>query len=907
MTSYDDVLATIRRDINCLADPARFKRKKAMQTLGTFVEEQITEVKGGGDNAVLRRLFQEELSGPFLKMFGDDTEQNRIKSLAIYRDVAAVLGEEGVTPAMFVMCVQTIHQRVTSQVDTEPAEEVRLQLIQLMHALLLTQQASFYWGLVELVELLSKAVSDPFPELKREASEVIGVLADFLSQTEEIPVDKRVTHYDTLTKAMAPNLGHQHNKVRIHTVKALGALVAAKGGDISPAIVELFPVLSKLTQDRTPSVRKQLPVEMLLWLSSSQPSRSNHGRLMMLLLAGVADDNKEVHEAALQALDKVGEIAAAFTAATLAAKLAAQSAAAAAAEGSAKQDQEDQEEGSAKQDKEEEDNNKGPVMDENNDPAPTWQTEFAAPIKARPPFVARKMICSSMTNIFPSVITDLTDWTAGARVRSAGVLHALIMYSEHHASVYIKELLPALFRTARDVDNDLHVAVAKTCRAIGWLIPPDVHVTYVCALVLSNADANYRCSVLVVLTNLVMGIPKGALDAHWDDIVNMVADEEICSSSSKEVRFFAVKLLEVLMEKEPSLCNKKGTSLRLFQTLLICDGASESKEERQVAVMAMMSLASCQLPSQEGKEMDLTDIYGLHFVAALETITQGRLASEWSSDLVARASVFALLTRSVRFLPEHMDLALPLLVGCSDKEGDPKLRLHVMSVLYQVLFSDTVDPAYLTQEEALQLLKGVLVPQLIWRSGSVASAIRLQALVCLEGMLRRKLVTAAVLRDVESSLNPVLKGNVDDDEPDIRIAVVKIYGHVFAMQETVMDDMELTDLHREMLKRMDDSDDDIRIEVTRVFQIMMKTCFPPFEVYDLNDQHFAYIVKTFLIHLDDSNPLVQQAVQKLLRGIAYYALPTFKKQVMAVRGRHSDPTLVEELITMITQLESPSP
>merc|ERR1719158_2488083 len=102
--------------------------------------------------------------------------------------------------------------------------------------------------------------------------------------------------------------------------------------------------------------------------------------------------------------------------------------------------------------------------------------------------------------------------------------------------------------------------------------------------------------------------------------------------------------------------------------------------------------------------------------------------------------------------------------------------------------------------------------------------------------------------------------------------------------------MTLTDLHRDLVKRMDDSNDVIRIETARIFGLMFKTCFPLYEEYDVSDQHFKYIIKSFLIHLDDSNPEIQQACFNFLKEVCGYNHTTFMKQAEAVRGRHSDPT-----------------
>lgn len=840
-----------------------------------YLTKASKDTEGGVHKLLLQKLFDAQFCPALLDMVQDAQENNRTRALACLTS----LSEACTTSSIFPQCVITLHSRIApkkgSGNEPEPAEEVRLEVVKLLRLLLAREEESFYTKLSLLVELLAKAITDPFPDLKKETAATIIVLAEFLAKTEEVPFETKDKHYTTLVKAVAGNLGHQHGRVRITAIQAIGAVVKARGGDLAKCIVELMPVLNKLTQDRSASVRKALPPAMLDWLGALTPSQSNKGRIMMLLLAGVADENEDVHTAALSVLDRIGEVK--------------------------EQSEEEKEKEKEEENKNKENDNEDDEGDEKmkdasvvtfeDSPPPEWQSGIAAPLTHRPPASAREAIVGTLSEIIPATIKDLTDWTAGARVRGAGVLHTVILYAEHYIGKYVGDILPALYKTARDSDSDLNVNVLKICRAIGWLCDPDVYLPVVTNYVLANSDSNYRCSCLVVMANLVAGVPPDKLGPYWGEMVAMVGNEEICTSADQPVRFYALKLVEEMMKKSPCLCRQETARLPIFLSLLHFDACAQSKEEQQAAVMAMMTLASAQ-STREG-DSDLTEIYGIHFADALIQLTKQK---GWGDDFATRNAAFTLLKRGVSVIPEHMDVVLPLLVQCAHKERDPRLRVDVLKLLYTLLFTSNLDTDFLQEEEVLQLLVGVVIPQLVWCSGAVASAIRLQACVCLEGMLRKGLLTPKILKEVQGDLAPVLKGNLDDDEPEIRIAVVKIYGHTFELANTHMEHIDVTDLHRELVKRMDDSNDDIRIEVARVFGIMMKTCFPPFEVYDTSKMHFEYIVKSFLIHLDDSNPEIQKACFEFLQGSASYHSETFKKQLEIVRGRHSDPTYVERLI-----------
>jgi len=882
----DDAVACIQHHINCLSDNARFTRKKGLTNIIRQCDEWVDDAKKKPENlALLQQLFEQHLSPALLKMVCDPQENNRTRALGCFTELAGVCD----TVPVFQACVSVLRERIAPpkqrELEAEPAEEVRLELVKLLRFLLSREESSFVHVVVMLVEILAKSLMDPFPELKREAGEATCTLARYLAATGEVPKENKNKHYETLTKALAGNLGHQHGKVRISAITALGAVVKARGGDLSPSVVELIPVLSKLTQDRSASVRMVLPHAMYEWLTTLKPSKQNRGRMMMLLLAGVADDNPDVHAAALSALDKVGEaLDIANDDATDGDFVLVEGG------GDGDGDGDDGDGGdttSAQSSKADEEKDTKPEVTFDDSSPPTWQPDIAKPLIARASVGARRAIVLTLNEIIPFSVKDLTDWTAGARVRGAGVLHTVLLYSEHYASPYIKEVLPALYRTARDTDNDLNAIVVRVCQAIGWLCDPDVYLPTITSTVLGNADANYRCSILTVLNNLIRGTPPGACAPYMEELVDMVGNEDICTSDAQNVRFYALKLMETMMEKEPALCAEQNVRLKIFLILLKLDAVAQSKEEQQTAVMAMMSLATCQLQNKEMRE-----IYGVHFDDALTRMTKEK---DWHKDLSNRAAVFTILKRGAAVIAEHMDMVLPLLCKCAEREQDPRLRVEVMSLLHYLLFSN-FDTSFLEEEETMVLITGIIIPQLVWHSGSVAAAIRLQATLCLQGLFRRQLISSKMLMEIDGSLSPVLKGNIDDDDPDIRMAICRCYGHYFELRASPLEHIPLTDLHRDLVKRMDDSNDAIRIEVARIFTLMFKTCFPPFKNYDYSDQHFKYIVKSFLIHLDDSNPEVQQACFAFLKNVCTYNLDTFRGQVEAVRGRHSDPTYLERLI-----------
>ena len=118
-------------------------------------------------------------------------------------------------------------------------------------------------------------------------------------------------------QALLPNLGHQHSRVRLVVIEALGKLVLA--GCVPAGLVEslVCPALRPVAYDRTPAVREALFSAVAGWLggdglasdevAKQLPSKSNAASLLPLLLVGVTDPQPALASSALRQIEDVGQ------------------------------------------------------------------------------------------------------------------------------------------------------------------------------------------------------------------------------------------------------------------------------------------------------------------------------------------------------------------------------------------------------------------------------------------------------------------------------------------------------------------------------------------------------------------------------------------------------------------------
>lgn len=152
----------------------------------------------------------------------------------------------------------------------------------------------------------------------------------------------------------------------------------------------------------------------------------------------------------------------------------------------------------------------------------------------------------------------------------------------------------------------------------------------------------------------------------------------------------------------------------------------------------------------------------------------------------------------------------------------------------------------------------MLLPNLTWRAGRTAGAVRMSA-------------TASLALIIDSIGEIPLNGNsidtltkqvlacLDDDQKSTRLYACKIFSTVLDTQlaDTLSND-QLHKFYVEFIKRLDDQSDEIRAEMINVFRGYFK-CLTKSGTYDkiLYKAHLENIFENLLLYLDDTDQTFQ--------------------------------------------------
>ena len=148
--------------------------------------------------------------------------------------------------------------------------------------------------------MLSKAAADSNPEMKQKIATFAGTLCRELR-------DNAGNYMKGTVIALTANLSHQHSKVRKITLRGLKDVFVARGAE--PFITESLGQLKYSMNDRSSDVRNIFYEVLQYWMTNMEISslRAVESHLILFLLNGLSDENKDVNEKCKSFLEEHGK------------------------------------------------------------------------------------------------------------------------------------------------------------------------------------------------------------------------------------------------------------------------------------------------------------------------------------------------------------------------------------------------------------------------------------------------------------------------------------------------------------------------------------------------------------------------------------------------------------------------
>jgi ribosomal protein S17E len=180
------------------------------------------------------------------------------------------------------------------------AEELRLKLVNLFKKILKKYPNELKPHISDLSKMLGVILKDQFPDIKVAVSQFISELS------KEMKND--IGNYaKQIIESLCLNMKHQHNKIRkISTTSLVDLLLCNEAGNL---IDECIPSFTIISNDKNKDTRKIFlnKIAELLEKLNSIYLKKYEGKLFVLLLSGISDDDEDNQKLARKLIEEVGE------------------------------------------------------------------------------------------------------------------------------------------------------------------------------------------------------------------------------------------------------------------------------------------------------------------------------------------------------------------------------------------------------------------------------------------------------------------------------------------------------------------------------------------------------------------------------------------------------------------------
>lgn len=184
------------------------RRRQALEEL----MRNVSHVEDTSDKVDILAKKWEHVHRFLVRLLNDNMETCRDLTVGILRIFLEVLPPED---KYILYVIPIMSRRLGAQELIEPSEEVRLKCVSLLHMIILKYESLLVPYLRDVTGILVRTVTDNYPNIKKESCKCISDYArtlpkHFYSQSEH------------LIKPILTNFMHQHYRVRLAAVEAIG-------------------------------------------------------------------------------------------------------------------------------------------------------------------------------------------------------------------------------------------------------------------------------------------------------------------------------------------------------------------------------------------------------------------------------------------------------------------------------------------------------------------------------------------------------------------------------------------------------------------------------------------------------------------------------------------------------------
>lgn len=207
-----------------------------------------------------------------------------------------------------------------------------------------------------------------------------------------------------------------------------------------------------------------------------------------------------------------------------------------------------------------------------------------------------------------------------------------------------------------------------------------------------------------------------------------------------------------------------------------------------------------------------------------------------------------------------------------------------MLQLLEAVLANQEQAAAFNGAAGVQLCNESILQALVWRAGKAAAAVRYAAITALSTLFAQRILQTDQIQELlrQEQLPRMLFQSLEEDYfVESRLAACSTAYHILAAMTEPLTPEQTRLMYPELLKRLDDSSNHVRASVCTALAAFVRNSHSC-----LDDTNMSYFINGMLIHMDDTDQSIQQAVCGVLETLAGYRSVLVAQAVSNVQRLH---------------------
>ncbi|XP_011688411.1 PREDICTED: dynein assembly factor 5, axonemal [Wasmannia auropunctata] len=798
--------------ISLQADEKNRRRQALEEIWKNISQEEI--ISGRSDDLI---KIWESVHRSLIRIMNDNMEMCRDLTVGILKIFLEALPPDD---KYIIYIIPIMSRRLGMQELIEPSEEVRLKCVSLLRTIIWKYKDLLAPYIQDVTGILARTVTDNYPNVKKESCRCISDYAKTLSR-------HFYSQSEYLIKPILSNFTHQHYRVRLAAVEAIGDVI--RYGN-SKSMEEVATPLAQRLFDQSGIVREAVIEVSGRWLIELPDRYGWWYKLLPLIMTGLHDELAEIRVKAADMWDAAGKLYM------------------------------------------EENENDKKLKDKMD--FLTEDPEHYPPEVSRPNLGCRVIAQQNLCKLINGISVELGDWLPDIRVRSAQLLCVLILNVEEDVTQHIEKLLPPMYRACNDEDKRVVSCMETAARYLGYFVQPKIY----CHLVLPTLNESPTTGHLRVFAAIISGSERRALSQQLDKIANFLQQPNICQSKKsnyqRQILLCCNSLLVVC--KEDCMAVTQALFIVIF-TIYAMSVKPYVREEADRLLEILVNINSLK---------DVEELFCNHTRPLIMSIHDDCVS--WTVYNAESQIFCACLSRASVAMSHNVDLVLPIFKKTMSKDADSELKLRHFILLSEYFLNNQNLHHYIENPRKFvsTIVEELIVPGLIWAAGRAAEAIRTAAVCCLCAILQNKIInpgdkdeiyneagspaneekkeskmsiTAEQFPSIFDKIVPVLVSLVDDKAKKTRLYSMRAICMLVTIGQRLscLDDEYIHRTYPVILKRLDDGCDDVRYAAVEALVDVWSVASEDYDTV-VSRCHVDALYTTMIIHLDDPESRFQE-------------------------------------------------